>query len=137
MPAWGVPKRHSLQFTSSITQDSTLKGFVEKHFIENKEIRILDRANSGGAPYDKVEGFIIQLYGMGTERLGQASTATGVQTSKSFFKPIKVEKGSVAGFDYYDLVFDLRCDLYKFRQQEQKQVLFGVLEGKYYTRIWI
>jgi hypothetical protein len=131
---------HSLQFTSSITQDSTLKDYVENHFIEDKQITILDLTNSGGAPYDKVEGFIINLYARGTfdrSHLGQISTSYGTQRGKTYFKPVIVKKGSLAGFPYYDLVFDLRCELYKYRYGNDPDALYGVLEGKYHTRIWI
>ena len=45
--------------------------------------------------------------------------------------------GNLSGFEYYDLEFELRCELYKNRYNADPDALFGVLEGKYHTRLWL
>ncbi len=139
----GDPNGQCLQFVNPISGDSTIKGWIEKKIIPNKELLILDRTNSGGAPYDKVDGFIIYLFTTGNLNaikpgyLGQVSSVAGTQSKKSYFKPISVKKGNINGFEYYDLEFDLRCELYKNRYAQDADALFGVLEGKYHTRLWL
>jgi hypothetical protein len=130
------PKEHGLQFVSSITKDTTVQLYVEKYFIPGKTVRILDRQNSGGAPYDKVEGMMINLFAKGNTTFGQISTTYGTQSPQSYFKVLSVKEGVIFGNHYYDLVFDIRCDLFKYRVKEHPDALFGVLEGQYHTRLF-
>jgi hypothetical protein len=131
----GAMYETSLSLSSAFsTQDSTMKQYIDKYFLK-PSITILDKANAGEASHENKEGIAIYIYTYlrPGESMGMLSTIVGKQSPDSYIKVKKAEKGVLFGKTYYDIVLDIKCDL--FKHWESKPSFYGVLEGEYATRL--
>ena len=121
-------------FTPFSTRDSTMKQYIDKYFTK-PSITILDKENAGKYPFENKEGIQVYIFtckspGIST---GLLSTVDGKQTSGRYIKVKKAEKVVVFGKIYYDIVLDIKCDLYK--TWGTGSIFYATLEGEYATRL--